>query len=119
MPRKQYKTPGIPKAAKVVRSYVDFLAYTDEYEIRHWVEMDKVIGHQGGKVIMTFHFTQMNFMSGLLMNDKTSSEAAAKIRALKKELRVAELRFGDIFPLILTDNGGSLPMLRGNDPALV
>jgi IS30 family transposase len=68
--------------------------------------MDTVIGRQGGKVIMTFHFTQMNFMFGLLLNDKTAAEAAAKIRSLKKKLRVEGLCFGDIFPLILTDNGG-------------
>ena len=105
-PRKQYREPGVPKAAKVGRTYDDFRAYVDEHEIGHWVEMDTVIGRQGGKVIMTFHFTQMNFMSGLLLNDKTSAEAAAKIRALKKNLRLEDYRFGDIFPLLLTDNGG-------------
>lgn len=104
--RKQYRTPGVPKAAKVGRTYNDFLAYIDEHEIRHWVEMDTVIGRQGGKVIMTFDFTQMNFMFGLLIDDKTSVEAAEKIRTLKKKLRLENFRFGDIFPLLLTDNGG-------------
>jgi IS30 family transposase len=55
---------------------------------------------------MTFHFTQMHFMFGLLTPDKTSAEAASKIRELKKQLRLEGLRFGDIFPLLLTDNGG-------------
>ena len=105
-PRRQYKAPGIPKGLKIGRTFADFLAYTDEHEIQHWVEMDTVIGRIGGKVIMTFHFTQMNFMFGLLMNDKTSAEAAAKIRALKKKLRMDDYRFADIFPLLLTDNGG-------------
>jgi IS30 family transposase len=105
-PRRKYKAPGVPKAAKIGRTYSDFLAYTDEHEIRHWVEMDTVIGRIGGKVIMTFHFTQMNFMFGLLMDDKTSAEAANKIRALKKKLQLEDYRFGDIFPILLTDNGG-------------
>ena len=70
--RKQYRAPGVPKAAKVGRTYDDFLAYIAEHEINHWVEMDTVIGRIGGKVIMTFHFTQMNFMFGLLLDDKTS-----------------------------------------------
>ena len=105
-PRKQYKVAGVPKAAKVGRTFADFLAYTDEHDLQHWVEMDTVIGRVSGKVIMTFHFTQMNFMFGLLMNDKTSAEAATKIRALKKKLRMDDYRFGDIFPLLLTDNGG-------------
>jgi IS30 family transposase len=68
--------------------------------------MDTVLGRVGGKVIMTFHFTQLTFMCGLLMDDKTSAEAAAKIRELKKKLRLEDCRFGDIFPLLLTDNGG-------------
>ncbi|MCL2362633.1 MAG: IS30 family transposase, partial [Defluviitaleaceae bacterium] len=105
-PRKQSKPQGVPKGLKIGRTFADFLAYTDEHEIQHWVEMDTVIGRVGGKVIMTFHFTQMNFMFGLLMNDKTSAEAAAKIRALKKKLRVDDYHFGDIFPVLLTDNGG-------------
>jgi IS30 family transposase len=68
--------------------------------------MDTVIGRIGGKVIMTFHFTQMNFMFGLLLDDKTSAVAAAKVRALKKRLFLGDTRFGDIFPVLLTDNGG-------------
>lgn len=104
--RKQYRLAGVPKAAKVGRTYDDFRAYIDEHETRHWVEMDTVLGRQGGKVIMTFDFTQMNFMFGLLLDDKTSAEAAEKIRALKRDLAAGGIRFGDIMPLILTDNGG-------------
>ena len=104
--RKQYKVAGIPKAAKIGRTYDDFRAYTDEHEISHWVEMDTVIGRIGGKVIMTFNFTQMNFMFGLLLDDKTAAQAAEKICALKKGLFDHGICFGDIFPILLTDNGG-------------
>lgn len=104
--RKQYRVPGVPKAAKIGRTYEDFLDYIDKHEIGHWVEMDTVIGRQGGKVIMTFHFTQMNFMFGLLLNDKTSAEVTSKTIAFKKRLFLGGARFGDIFPLLLTDNGG-------------
>ena len=104
--RKQYRLVGVPKAAKAGRTYDDFRAYIDEHEIRDWVEMDTVIGRQGGKVIMTFDFTQMNFMFGLLLDDKTSAEAAEKIRDLKRSLTAGGIRFGDVMPLILTDNGG-------------
>ena len=105
-PRKQYRVAGVPKAAKAGRTYDDFRAYIAEHEISHWVEMDTVIGRVGGKTIMTFNFTQMNFMFGLLMDDKSSAEAAAKIRRLKKDLQIEGHRFGDILPLLLTDNGG-------------
>jgi IS30 family transposase len=105
-PRKQYSPDQIPKAAKVGRSYDDFLAYIEGNNIASWAEMDTVIGRIGGKVIMTFDFTFCNFMFGLLLDDKSANEAAHKIRSLKKRLSAAGIRFGDVCPLILTDNGG-------------
>ncbi len=104
--RKQYRIAGVPKAAKVGRTYDDFRVYIDEHEIRHWVEMDTVIGRVGGKVIMTFNFTQMNFMFGLLLDGKSAVCAAEKIRATKEKMRLSGFRFGDVFPILLTDNGG-------------
>ena len=68
--------------------------------------MDTLIGRQGGKVIMTFDFTFCNFMFGLLLDNKSADEVASKIRALKLTLKTAEIRFGDVITLILTDNGG-------------
>jgi IS30 family transposase len=105
-PRKQHKGDYIPKAAKVGRTYNDFRLFVEENNINSWVEMDTVIGRVGGKVIMTFDFTYCNFMFGLLLDNKTSSEAALKITTLKSVLHDNGIRFGDIFPLLLTDNGG-------------
>jgi IS30 family transposase len=68
--------------------------------------MDTVIGRIGGKVIMTFDFTICNFMFGLLLDDKTAAEAALKIHAFKIRLYEGNVRFGDVLPLLLTDNGG-------------
>jgi len=42
------------------------------------------------------------------MDNKSSAEATRVLQALKLRLRDAGLRFGDLFPLILTDNGGEL-----------
>ena len=69
MSRKQYRTAGVPRAAKVDRTYDDFKAYIEKHDIGHWVEMDTVIGRMGGKVTMTFHFTRDNFMFGLLLDE--------------------------------------------------
>jgi IS30 family transposase len=113
--RKQPRKDFIPKAAKVGRTYQDFLAHIDEHGISSWVEMDTVIGKIGGKVIMTFDFTFCNFMFGLLLDDKTAAEAAGKIRALKEAFGIAAIRFGDVFPLLLTDNGGEF----ANAPAFI
>jgi IS30 family transposase len=104
--RKQYRTDSVPRAVKAWRTYDDFLAYVEEHDIKSWVEMDTVIGRVGGKVIMTFDFTFCNFMFGLHMDDKSAAEAALRIRSLKKTLNGSAIRFGDIFPTILTDNGG-------------
>ena len=104
--RKQYRVDCVPKAVRVGREYDDFLSYIEENSVKSWVEMDTVIGRQGGKVIMTFDFTFCNFMFGLLLDNKTAAEASLKIRSLKETLNESDIRFGDVFPLILTDNGG-------------
>lgn len=104
--RKQRRPDCVPKSVREGRTYADFLAYVDEHDLKSWVEMDTVIGRIGGKVIMTFVFTFCNFMFGLLLDNKTAAEAAAKIRTLKESLNTNNVRFGDIVPIILTDNGG-------------
>jgi IS30 family transposase len=105
-PRKVHRSECIPKAFKIGRTYDDFLAYVDERAITSWVEMDTVIGRIGGKAIMTFDFTFCNFMFGILLKNKSSHEVTEKIAELKAKLSAAEVRFGDVFPLVLTDNGG-------------
>ena len=104
--RKQYRHDSVPKTVREGRTYADFLAFISEHDIKSWVEMDTVIGRTGGKVIMTFDFTFCNFMFGLLMDDKTSAQATLKIHALKESLHKGGISFGDIVPLLLTDNGG-------------
>ena len=104
--RKQYKISCVPKAVRVGRTYDDFKAFVEANEVKHWVEMDTVIGKIGGKVIMTFHFTLCNFMFGLLLDNKTAAEAACKVRALKSAWQKNGVSFKDIMPLLLTDNGG-------------
>ena len=104
--RKQYRADSVPKAVRSGRTYSDFLDFVEKHDVKSWVEMDTVIGRQGGKVIMTFDFTFCNFMFGLLLDNKTADEAASKIRSLKSELASANISFGSVIPLLLTDNGG-------------
>ena len=104
--RRQRRPDSVPKAVKLGRTFDDFQVWIAECGIRTWVEMDTVIGRVGGKVIHTFDFTACNFMFGLLLDDKTAAEVTLKTRALKERLNACDVRFGDIFPLILTDNGG-------------
>lgn len=121
-PRRKKPAEYVPKKLKVGRSYEDFLSYVEENGIDSHVELDTVIGRIGGKVIMTVHFTDSNFMFGLLLEDRTSAEAASKVKALKARMLDAGLPFGSVFPVLLTDNGGEFADvfsfeqdLEGND----
>ena len=105
-PRKAQYKEYIPKSLKIGRTFEDFTLFREENGVVSWVEMDTVIGRSGGKVILTLDFTFCNFMVGLLLDNKTSAEAANKVIALKERLKKCGLSFGDIFPVLLTDNGG-------------
>jgi len=105
-PRKAPKGEYVPKGVKIHRSFEDFMLYLEENPAINYVEMDTVIGRIGGKLIMTFQFVNVDFMFGILLDNKTAAEAAQKICALKKRLQNAGLRFGEVFPVLLTDNGG-------------
>lgn len=118
-PRKVKKQEYVPKKLKIGRTYADFLAYKEEHDILSWVEMDTVIGREGGKVIVTFDFTFCNFMFGLLVDDKSSNSVTAAITKLKAQLKEKELAFGDIFPVILTDNGGEFSNVFAVENALL
>jgi transposase, IS30 family len=83
--RLRQKQDYIPKAAKINRTYNDFLSYTEENRISSWVEMDTVIGRIGGKVILTLDFTFCNFMVGLLLDNKSAAEATEILLWLKKQ----------------------------------
>ena len=50
--------------------------------------------------------TNSDFMIGLLLDNKTATEAASKLSELKSRLKASEFSFGEIAPIILTDNGG-------------
>lgn len=96
----------VPKAVRKDRSYQDFQQFLEDAPMTGYVEMDTLIGRPGGKVIMTFQFVHTDFMFGILMDNKTAAEAAVRISLLKEHLRLHDIRFGDVFPVLLTDNGG-------------
>lgn len=105
-PRKVIKGEYVPKGVKTGRSFEDFMLFLEENPSVNYVEMDTVIGRIGGKVIMTFQFVNVDFMFGLLLDNKSAAEAAGKIRHLKQTMNSAGLNFSDVFPVLLTDNGG-------------
>lgn len=110
-PRNSKESDYVPKWAREGRTFDDFLAFVEDNSDIPLVQLDTVIGKIGGKVIMTIHFVNSDFMIGLLLENKTAAEAASKIQGLKAELNTLGFRFGDIAPLLLTDNGGEFSIV--------
>ena len=110
-PRNSKGSDYVPKWAREGRTFDDFLAFVEDNSDIPLVQLDTVIGKIGGKVIMTIHFVNSDFMIGLLLENKTAAEAASKIQGLKAELNTLGFRFGDIAPLLLTDNGGEFSIV--------
>lgn len=110
-PRNSKESDYVPKWAREGRTFDDFLAFVEDNSDLPLVQLDTVIGRIGGKVIMTIHFVNSDFMIGLLLDNKTAAEAANKIQAVKAELKAWGFIFGDIAPLLLTDNGGEFSIV--------
>lgn len=104
-PRNAAHAAYVPAGVKVGRSFDDFCAFMEEKRLESCIEMDTVIGRPGGKVILTMIAANCNFMFGLLLDNKTAAEAAAKFSGLKTKLRSAGFSPSVLMPVILTDNG--------------
>lgn len=104
--RKTSRSEHIPSCMKKGRTFDEFLTFIEDNPTVPVTQLDTVIGRVGGKTIMTLHFVHYDFMIGLLLEDKSSAQAAEKIRNLKKVLNGAGFLFGEIVPVLLTDNGG-------------
>lgn len=96
----------VPKGIRIGRTYADYCLFMEEHPCLSCTEMDTLIGSIGGKVIMTFQFVNVDFMFGILLDNKTAAEAGSKITALKSHLKECGFCFGEVFPVLLTDNGG-------------
>ena len=105
-PRNKNNVTYVPNRVRVGRTYDDFLKFIKIHDISNWVEMDTVIGSQGGKIIMTWDFTFCNFMVGFLLDSKTASNVASAFFDIKSSFNENDIAFPDIVPLVLTDNGG-------------
>lgn len=104
--RRKSKLPSIPKEAKKGRSYEDFLNYLALKQLNSWLEMDTVMGRIGGKVLLTFNLSFCNFIFARLLDNKTALEVTKHLYDIKNTLHQADKDFCQLFPVILTDNGG-------------
>ena len=104
--RRKSKLPSIPKEAKKGRSYEDFQNYLSLNQLDSWLEMDTVMGRMGGKVLLTFNLSFCNFIFARLLGNKTALEVTKHLYDIKNTLHEADKDFFQLFPVILTDNGG-------------
>lgn len=104
--RRKSKLPSIPKEAKKGRSYEDFQNYLSLNQLNSWLEMDTVLGRMGGKVLLTFNLSFCNFIFARLLDNKTALEVTKHLYDIKNTLHQADKGFFQLFPVILTDNGG-------------
>ena len=91
---------------KIGRFYTDFKDYLEYNPNPSIVEMDTVIGTQGGKggkCFLTLLFRQFNFMLIYLLPYKKSEYVTQVFNHLKEMLGIDE--FKRLFEVILTDNG--------------
>ena len=100
------KLPSIPKESKKGRSYEDFQNYLALKQLDSWLEMDTVLGRMGGKVLLTFNLSFCNFIFARLLDNKTALEVTKHLYDIKNTLHQADKDFFQLFPVILTDNGG-------------
>jgi len=66
-------------------------------------QMDTVEGAKGGKVLLTIHFTNFQFMLAFLRDANTSQSVIDIFNGLEQMLSYE--MFLTLFPVILTDNG--------------
>ena len=104
--RRNSKLPSIPKEAKKGRSYEDFQNHLALNQLNSWLEMDTVMGRTGGKVLLTFNLSFCNFIFARLLENKTALEVTKHLYNIKNTLHEADKDFFQLFPVILTDNGG-------------
>ena len=104
--RRKSKLPSIPKEAKKGRSYEDFQNYLVLNQLDSWLEMDTVMGRMGGKILLTFNLSFCNFIFARLLDNKTALEVTKHLYDIKNTLHEADKDFFQLFPVILTDNGG-------------
>ena len=104
--RRKNNLPSIPKEAKKGRSYEDFQNYLSLNQLNYWLEMDTVMGRMGGKVLLTFNLSFCNFIFARLLDNKTALEVIKHLYDIKNTLHQADKDFCQLFPVILTDNGG-------------
>lgn len=101
--RKKSRLMKIDRSCRVGRSFSDFLAFMKQNDYPAVVELDSVEGKKGGKVLLTIHFVQTEFMLAFLRSANTSASVTECFDRIYRILGPDS--FARIFPVCLADNG--------------
>ena len=93
----------IDKQCLIGRTYQDYLELMKQYPDTPVVQMDTVEGIKGGKVLLTIHFVNCEFMLAFLREHNDAQSVIDIFNNLEKILKIEQ--FQKLFSIILTDNG--------------
>ena len=103
-PRKRSrKVFKVDKKCRIGRTYDDMLRFIAENGDPGAVEMDSVIGRQGGKVLLTFFFTSSYLMLAYIRDANTALSVKTVFNEIYRKL--GKKLFMVLFPMLRTDNG--------------
>ena len=102
-PRKKKQEFKVDRGCYIGRSYTEYQQYLVKNPEVNTVQMDYVLGTVGGKVLLTIHFTDTNFMLAYLREANTSQSVIDVFDYLY--LKLGGTLFLKFFPLVLTDRG--------------
>ena len=102
-PRKKKQEFKVDRGCYIGRSYTEYQQYLVKNPEVNTVQMDSVLDTVGGKVLLTIHFTDTNFMLAYLREANTSQSVIDVFDYLY--LKLGRTLFLKFFPLVLTDRG--------------
>lgn len=100
---KNNTTYKIDKECLIDRTYEDFIEYLNINPDTSIVQMDTVIGKQGGKCLLTIHFVDTSFMLAFLREHNDAQSVIDIFNNIQETVTID--KFKELFSLILTDNG--------------
>lgn len=101
--KKKSNSFKVDKTCRTNRTYKDFNTFISQNLDTPVVEMDTVEGVKGGKVLLTIHFIETQFMLAFLRDANTSKSVIDIFNSLYNTL--TPVIFKKLFQIILTDNG--------------
>lgn len=101
--RKKVRTFKVDKNCRIGRDFSCFLTFMQDNPLLPVVQLDSVEGIKGGKVLLTIHFVNCEFMLAFLRDANTSSSVTTIFNSIY--LALGNELFKTIFKVCLADNG--------------